>query len=80
MKKQNKNLKRLWEIDFQFLLDQQELIGTVKCGGSEICKYCLGDISLKPCAKALNKMSKDKHIKLDYTNTNYKEIWEIKDV
>lgn len=76
MKRQNKSLKRLWEIDFQFWVDQQTEIGAAKCGRSEICKYCLGDITLKPCAKALNKMCKRKEITIDYTNTNYEEIWE----
>lgn len=73
------NAKLRWEKGFQRWSDKmaQDSSAYGKCGYSNICDYCADNTKGRPCVRALNKMCRDKNIKLDYTKNDYKEIWDI---
>lgn len=74
-----RNAKLRWENGFQKWSDKQadtrDYYG--KCGYSNICDYCVDNTKGRPCVRALNEMCRDRNIKLDYTQKNYKEIWDL---
>lgn len=74
------NAKLRWENGFQRWSDKQMGDSKThygKCGYSDICDYCKDNTKGRPCVRALNKMCRDKSIKLDYTKKDYMEIWDL---
>ena len=73
-----KKLKRRWENAFQKWSDEQSQDGYSPegcCGYGSMCDYC-GDNSYgRPCVRALNAMVRDKKIRIDYTDFDFKKIW-----
>ena len=71
--------KRNWENAFQSWSNKKMNDGTESygnCGFGFMCDYCEDVEKGKPCVRALNKLLKDKDLKLDYSNRNFEEIWK----
>mgnify|MGYP004459482741 CR=1 FL=1 len=70
--------KRNWENAFQRWSDKEALESTGiygKCGCGIICDYCNDNPYGRPCIRALNKMCREKRIKIDYSKRNFEDIW-----
>lgn len=77
--KQNKtdNQKRNWENAFQRWSNnefgQPNAYG--KCSYGIMCDYCEDNPHGRPCIRALNRMCREKHIKIDYSKREFENIW-----
>ena len=70
--------KRNWENAFQRWSDKEALESTDiygKCGCGIICDYCNDNSYGRPCIRALNKMCREKRIKIDYSKREFEDIW-----
>lgn len=70
--------KRNWENAFQRWSDkefeQPDSYG--KCGYGIMCDYCEDNSHGRPCVRALNQMCREKHIEIDYSKREFKNIWK----
>lgn len=79
--KKRKAVKRRWEYAFQKWsdehgienIDHTESYGC--CGYGVMCDWCTDNSYGKPCVRALNAMCREKGIKIDYTNRDFKSVW-----
>lgn len=72
--------KRKWEYAFQkwsnfMAYGEGSVDGYGCCGYGSMCDYCEDNSYGRPCVRALNAMCREKGIKIDYTNYDFKEIW-----
>lgn len=75
-------LKRSWENAFQKWSDEHgmEQDNTTSygcCGYGSMCDYCEDNTYGKPCARALNKMCREKRITIDYTDRDFSKLWTM---
>ena len=72
--------KRNWENKLQRWSDKHgfgeptEHYG--KCGYGSMCDYCEDNTYGRPCVRALNEMCRAKNIKIDYSKTNFEDVWD----
>ncbi len=69
-----------WENSFQKWSNEQgqDESGPVGiCGYSSICDYCSDNTYGRPCVRALNRMCKEKGIKIDYDDKDFLKIWDL---
>ncbi len=69
--------KRNWENAFQRWSNKEfgRTNSYGKCGYGIMCDYCEVNPYGRPCIRALNKMCRDKRIKIDYSKRNFEDIW-----
>ena len=72
--------KRNWENAFQKWSDEKmesaESSDTYgECGYGIMCDYCDNNVCGCPCVRALNKMCREKRIKIDYSKWEFEDIW-----
>ena len=73
-----KKLKRRWENAFQRWSDKEHEDGHSPegyCGYGSMCDYCEDNSYGRPCVRALNAMLRDKKIRIDYTDYDFKKVW-----
>lgn len=73
--------KRNWENAFQRWSDKSITKTNITepygvCGYGSMCEYCEDNTYGRPCVRALNEMCREKHIKIDYKNRNFEDIWD----
>ena len=76
--RKQKNLKRRWENAFQKWSDKQSENGHTPegcCGYGSMCDYCEDNSYGRPCVRALNAMCREKKIRIDYTDYDFKKVW-----
>lgn len=76
--RKQKKLKRRWENAFQKWSDKEHEDGLNPegcCGYGSMCDYCDDNSYGRPCVRALNAMLRDKKMKLDYTDYDFKKVW-----
>ena len=79
-RKQYKNWKRNWENAFQKWSDKCLQDGRTsygKCGYGSMCDWCDDPSYGRPCVRALNSMCREKRIKIDYSDFDFKKIWRM---
>ena len=72
--------KRNWENSFQKWSNEQGQDGSGPfgiCGYSSICDYCSDNTYGRPCVRALNRMCKEKGIRIDYDDKDFLKIWDL---
>lgn len=80
-KKQKQAAKRKWENAFQKWSNEHgiEAVEHIEsygcCGYGSMCDWCEDNSYGRPCVRALNAMCREKHISIDYSKQNFKEIW-----
>lgn len=70
--------KRKWEDAFQKWSDEQQMDGSEPCGCcgyGNMCDWCKDPSYGRPCVRALNAMCREKGIKIDYTDYEFRKIW-----
>lgn len=75
---ERKNAKRRWENAFQKWSDEQAQDGITpngKCGYGSMCDWCEDNSYGRPCVRALNKMCRERGIKIDYADRDFEQIW-----
>ena len=78
VEKKDKKLRRKWENAFQRWSDKESLDGTTPegcCGFGSMCDWCKNNSYGRPCVRALNAMCRDKKIRIDYTDYDFKKVW-----
>lgn len=76
--KKSKNVRRRWENGFQNWCNKEFEDGTNElgaCGYGVMCDYCIDNSYGRPCVRALNAMCRDRHITIDYANSDYEMVW-----
>lgn len=77
----DKRKKRNWENAFQKWSDKENQDGYTtlgKCCYGSMCDYCVDVVKGRPCVRALNKLIKDKGIKIYYSRREveyFEDIW-----
>ena len=72
------NVKRNWENAFQKWSNEMSQDGTSPlgcCGYGSICDYCIDNDKGRPCVRSLNAMCREKRIEIDYTEKDFKRVW-----
>lgn len=70
--------KRKWENAFQKWSNSQwedDYTSLGKCGYGSMCDWCKDNSYGRPCVRALNKMLREKRIKIDYSKRDFEKIW-----
>lgn len=72
--------KREWENAFQKWSDKHGIESDNTedygcCGYGSMCDWCTDNSYGRPCVRALNAMCREKRIKIDYTNRDFKSVW-----
>lgn len=70
--------KRNWENAFQRWSDKESIENSDiygECGYGAMCDYCENNPHGRPCVRALNKMCREKRIKIDYSKREFENIW-----
>ena len=78
MDREQKKAKRRWEDHFQKWSNEQSEDGHTPegcCGYGSMCDYCEDNSYGRPCVRALNAMLRDKKIRIDYTDYDFKKVW-----
>lgn len=78
MKHEQEKAKRRWEDRFQKWSNEQSQDGYQPygcCGTGDLCDYCEDNTYGRPCVRALNALCREKGLKIDYTNYDFKEVW-----
>ena len=73
-----KKQKRKWENAFQKWCNNMNECGVNSygcCGYGEICDWCEDNSYGRPCVRALNAMCREKRLMIDYTNWDFKRVW-----
>lgn len=78
--KKKKSVKRKWEYAFQKWSDNHGIESDSTkdygcCGYGSMCDWCDDNSYGKPCVRALNKMCREKRIKIDYSKRDFEKIW-----
>lgn len=71
-------VKRKWENRFQRWCNEmfeEEGTSIGKCGNGGMCDYCVDNSYGRPCVRALNQMLREKHLSIDYDNTDFLQVW-----
>ena len=71
--------RRAWENAFQKWSNEMSQDGTSSlgcCGYGSICDYCKDNDKGRPCVRALNAMCREKRIEIEYTEKDFKKIWD----
>lgn len=81
--KAHERQKRNWENAFQEWSNRCALDVNVPdsfgcCGYGAMCDYCEDNSYGRPCVRALNKMCREKYIKIDYSLRDFEKIWRGK--
>ena len=45
------------------------------CGFGSMCDWCEDNTYGRPCVRALNKMCREKRLKIDYTDRDFERLW-----
>lgn len=45
------------------------------CGYGSMCDWCEDNSYGRPCVRALNKMCREKGLKIDYSDRNFERLW-----
>lgn len=72
--------KRRWENAFQKWSDEQGMDGAMSygcCGYGSICDWCEDNTYGRPCVRALNAMCREKHIRINYDDMDFKSVWHM---
>lgn len=79
LKKKKASAKRKWEYAFQKWSNENALGDNTEdygcCGYGSMCDWCTDNSYGRPCVRALNAMCREKGIKIDYTDRNFKKVW-----
>ena len=81
--KLHRNAKRRWEYAFQKWSNEHGGIDSDNtedygcCGYGSMCDWCKDNSYGKPCVRALNAMCREKRIKIDYSDYDFKKVWRI---
>lgn len=78
MRHEQEKAKRRWEDRFQKWSNEQSQDGYEPygcCGTGGLCDYCEDNTYGRPCVRALNALCREKGLKIDYTNYDFKEVW-----
>lgn len=72
--------KRSWENAFQKWSDQHGMQEDCieswgACGYGSMCDWCKDNSYGRPCVRALNAMCREKGIVIDYSERDFKKIW-----
>lgn len=72
--------KRKWENAFQKWSDNHGIESDNTedygcCGYGSMCEWCTDNSYGRPCVRALNAMCREKRLKIDYTNYDFKKVW-----
>lgn len=69
--------KRNWENAFQKWSDKEfgQSNSYGKCGYGIMCDYCEDNPHGRPCVRALNRMCREKRIKIDYSRREFEDVW-----
>ena len=76
--KSDNKVKRNWENRFQRWCNkmfEREETSIGKCGNGGICDYCADNSYGRPCVRALNLMLREKRLSIDYSNTDFLQVW-----
>ena len=72
--------KRNWENAFQRWSNKNSKDGITSygcCGYGSMCDWC-GDNSYgRPCVRALNKMCRERGIKINYSVRDFETVWRM---
>lgn len=79
--KKKAKVKRNWEYAFQKWSDDMfggdgNINGYGCCGYGAMCDWCDDNSYGRPCVRALNKMCREKRIKIDYSNRDFAKVWK----
>ena len=77
-KRDKANRKRRWENAFQRWSNEQindDSSPVGKCGYGSMCEWCRENGYGRPCVRALNKMCREKGLKIDYSDRNFERLW-----
>ena len=82
LRKKKQAAKRRWEYAFQKWSDSHGIDsdGTEDygcCGYGSMCDWCTDNSYGRPCVRALNSMCREKGIKIDYSDFDFKKIWRM---
>lgn len=72
-------IKRRWENALQRWSNRMMQEGSHsygKCGYGVMCDWCEDNSFGRPCVRAINAMCREKHMLIDYTNTNFEKLWK----
>lgn len=72
------NQKRNWERAFQKWSDKKQMESSDiygKCSYGIMCDYCDDNARGRTCVRALNKMCREKRIKIDYSKQEFEDVW-----
>lgn len=81
LKKKKQSVKRKWEYAFQKWSNDRgiEAIEHIDsygcCGYGSMCDWCEDNSYGRPCVRALNKMCREKRLKIDYSDRNFERLW-----
>lgn len=45
------------------------------CGYGSMCDWCENNSYGRPCVRALNRMCREKGLKIDYSDRNFERLW-----
>lgn len=80
LKKQKQAAKRKWENALQKWSDNHGIESDNTedygcCGYGSMCDWCEDNSYGRPCIRALNKMCREKGLKIDYSDRNFERLW-----
>ena len=80
LRKEEQSIKRSWEYAFQKWSDKNGIESDNTedygcCGYGSMCDWCTDNSYGRPCVRALNAMCREKRIKIDYTDRDFKSVW-----
>lgn len=72
--------KRNWENAFQKWSDEHGMNQDNTedwgcCGYGSMCEWCEDNSYGRPCVRALNAMLRERHLKISYSDRDFKKIW-----
>lgn len=78
--KKKRQVRQRWEYAFQKWSDNHGIESDNTedygcCGYGAMCDWCEDNSYGKPCVRALNKMCREKRIKIDYSKRDFEKIW-----